>query len=114
MHSVEDEIEITSGGSSCDAVPGLSDCSGVGMICTWHITFLLRPWSSMLLIGIALPNFPVSVPILVLVQRRHGHSNSSGVRLVSNFFAAGLIGDGVFLVGSESDDSDIDVSHSNC
>ena len=68
----------------------------------------------MLLIGIALPNFPVSLPILVLVQRRHGHSNSSGVRLVSNFFAAGLFGDGVFLVGSESDDSDIDVSHSNC
>ena len=67
----------------------------------------------MLLIGIALPNFPVSVPILVLVERRHCCSNFSGVRLVSNFFATGLLGDGVFLVGSESDESDIDVSHSN-
>ena len=32
---------------------------------------------------------------------------------MSIFFAAGLIGDGVFLLGSESDDSEIDVSHSN-
>ena len=68
----------------------------------------------MLLIEIALPIFPVSVPILVLVERRHCCSNSSGVRLVSKFFAAGLLGDGVFLVGSEYEDSDIDVSHSNC
>ena len=91
MHSIDDEIEI----------------------CTWHTKFLLLPWSSMLMIGIALPIFPVKVPILVLVERLHSRPNSSGVRFVSNFFAVGFIGDGVFLLGSESDDSEIDVSHSN-
>ena len=41
VHSIEDEIEITSGGSYCDVVPGVSECSGVGIICTWHTIFLL-------------------------------------------------------------------------
>ena len=33
MHSIDDEMEITSGCSSCDVVVGFSECSGVGMIC---------------------------------------------------------------------------------
>ena len=65
-------------------------------------------------IGMAFPNFPARVLFLVLVDRRISGEFVSGVAFRSILLAAGcLLGDGVLWSRSVSDESEIDVSHSN-
>ena len=65
----------------------------------------------MVLIGIALPNFPANALVRFLSERRHCCSKSSGVFLESNLLGAGFLGEGVLRVSSVSD-NEIDESHS--
>ena len=64
-------------------------------------------------IGIAFPNLAVSIPVQTLVERRISGDFCSGVALISILLAAGFSGDGVLWSRSVSDESKIEVSHSN-
>ena len=66
-----------------------------------------------LAIGIASTSLVASALFLCLDDRRISGDFCSGVALMSIRFAAGFSGDGVFSLRSVSDESEMDVSHSN-
>ena len=69
--------------------------------------------SEIWLIGIVSPNFEASVLFRGLVERLISGDICSSVALIWIRLAAGFFGDGVFRLESESDDNEIEVSHSN-
>ena len=89
-------------------VPALLESCIVVTVINASVLFEMFP------IGIALPNFSASVLFLVLVERRISGDCGSGVALRSILLAAGcLSGDGDLWFRSVSDESEIEVSHSN-
>ena len=89
-------------------VPSLFESWIVATVINASVLFEMFP------MGIAFPNFSACVLFLVLVERRISGECGSGVALRSILLAAGcLFGDGVLWFRSVSDESEIEVSHSN-
>ena len=129
VHMISSDVACGDGdlftGVSSAAVVGLSTvrvllfvslCVVPALFVSWIVATVINAsvLSEICPIGSAFPNFPAKVPFLAFVERRISGDFCSGVALMSILLAAGCFsGDGVLWSRSVSDESEIEVSHSN-